>query len=208
MNQIKVLVITRYQMLGESLKSLLELDDNIYLINRCNDDENCLEYIDRMKPDVVVYCIVKEITSLLYRVIKHSSKIILLSNLIDHISIKKSMVLGADGYIILNSEFSILQKAIYAVVNQDENLQKSLPCIFNNSKWLNKNKLYSKREYQILELISIGIDNKEIAELFSISEVTVRIHISNLLKKTNCSCRNQLIIYGIKHSNVISNSIF
>lgn len=199
MKHIKVLVITKYRILGDSIKSLLELDENISVIGRCNEDE-CLKYMEEVKVDLVVFCLVKEITNLLYKVIKQSPKIILLSNLIDYMSIKKSMILGADGYLILNSEFSILQQAIYAVLNNDVTLKASLPCIFN-SELTSKSKYCSKREQQILEFISIGLDNKEIADLLNISEVTVRIHISNLLKKAKCSCRNQLIIHGIKQTN-------
>ena len=51
----------------------------------------------------------------------------------------------------------------------------------------------SKREYEILEEISIGLSNKEIAEKLFVSESTVKTHVSNLFVKLDAKRRTQAI---------------
>ncbi|HPF97568.1 MAG: response regulator transcription factor [Flavobacteriaceae bacterium] len=51
----------------------------------------------------------------------------------------------------------------------------------------------SKREYEVLQLISKGLSNKEIAEALFLSESTIKTHVSNLLVKLNAKRRTQAI---------------
>ena len=51
----------------------------------------------------------------------------------------------------------------------------------------------SKREYEVLELISNGLSNREIGEKLFVSESTVKTHVSSLLLKLNAKRRTQAI---------------
>lgn len=51
----------------------------------------------------------------------------------------------------------------------------------------------SKREYQILEEIALGLSNKEIASKLFLSESTIKTHVSNLLLKLNAKRRTQAV---------------
>ena len=51
----------------------------------------------------------------------------------------------------------------------------------------------SKREYEVLELISKGLSNKEIANALFVSESTIKTHVSNLLVKLDAKRRTQAI---------------
>lgn len=51
----------------------------------------------------------------------------------------------------------------------------------------------SKREYEVLELVSHGLSNQEIAERLFVSTSTVKTHVSSLLTKLNASRRTQAI---------------
>lgn len=81
--------------------------------------------------------------------------------------------------------------------------------IFLNKKSLQKRTIYegkheidiskidalgiSKREYEILEAVSSGLSNKEIADKLFVSESTVKTHVSNLFVKLNAKRRTQAI---------------
>jgi DNA-binding CsgD family transcriptional regulator len=52
----------------------------------------------------------------------------------------------------------------------------------------------SSREYEVLELISAGLSNLEIAQKLFISESTVKTHVSNLLMKLNAKRRTQAVM--------------
>ena len=49
------------------------------------------------------------------------------------------------------------------------------------------------REYEVLQSISEGLSNKEIAEKLFISESTIKTHVSNLLMKLNAKRRTQAL---------------
>ncbi|HRI03349.1 MAG TPA: response regulator transcription factor [Pyrinomonadaceae bacterium] len=51
----------------------------------------------------------------------------------------------------------------------------------------------SKREYEVLELISRGLSNQEIADDLFVSTSTVKTHVSNLLAKLDANRRTQAI---------------
>ena len=56
----------------------------------------------------------------------------------------------------------------------------------------------TKREMEVLKLIAEGLFNKEIADKLSISEKTVKNHVSNIFRKINVSDRTQAAVYAIK----------
>lgn len=56
-----------------------------------------------------------------------------------------------------------------------------------------KNLEISKREYEVLQQISLGLSNKEIAEKLFVSESTIKTHVSSLLIKLNSKRRTQAI---------------
>ena len=58
------------------------------------------------------------------------------------------------------------------------------------------------REYQVLELISQGLSNKEIGENLFLSESTIKTHVSNLLIKLNAKRRTQALQIA-KELNII-----
>jgi len=51
----------------------------------------------------------------------------------------------------------------------------------------------SKREYEVLQCVSEGLSNKEIAEKLFLSESTIKTHVSSLLLKLNAKRRTQAI---------------
>ncbi|GAA3644769.1 response regulator transcription factor [Flavivirga jejuensis] len=85
--------------------------------------------------------------------------------------------------------------------------------IYINKKSLHKPKIISKvidhqkikkleitsREYEVLQAISEGLSNKEIAEKLFLSESTIKTHVSNLLVKLNAKRRTQAVQIAKDH---------
>lgn len=51
----------------------------------------------------------------------------------------------------------------------------------------------SKREYEVLQEISVGLSNKEIADKLFVSESTIKTHVSNILVKLDAKRRTQAV---------------
>ncbi len=63
-----------------------------------------------------------------------------------------------------------------------------------------KIKQLSERELEVVTLIGFGLKNKQIAEKLSISEVTVRHHLTSIYSKLEVSDRLELIIYAYQNN--------
>jgi DNA-binding NarL/FixJ family response regulator len=59
------------------------------------------------------------------------------------------------------------------------------------------------REREVLQMISTGLGNKEIAGRLSISEHTVKFHVASILGKLGASSRTEAVSIGIRHGLVL-----
>ena len=58
----------------------------------------------------------------------------------------------------------------------------------------------TKREFEVLKLLAVGMYNKEIAEKLNISERTVKNHVSNIFKKLEVTDRTQAAVFTIRNN--------
>jgi len=111
---------------------------------------------------------------------------------------------GGDGDININKSFKEFMDAIKEAFNDNIYIHPYILPQFNHR--MVKNEILkenvddlTKREIQILQFVSKGMLNKEIASALGISERTVKNHISNIFKKIKVTDRTQAAVYAIKH---------
>lgn len=80
--------------------------------------------------------------------------------------------------------------------NKQSYIKSMLTC-FVNEKCDNVVENLTEREKEVLQLISKGYSNKEIAKELFLSEKTVKNHVSNLFRKINVTDRTKAAIYAI-----------
>ncbi len=208
MKQIQVMLADDHKMLREGLKQLLEMDGDILVYEQANDGIECLEKIQIIKPDVLLLDInmprmdgftVLETIKKSYSSVKVI--IVTIHNEIDYLMCAYEK--GADGYVLKDSGSNMLKKAIRIVCHGDRYIEPSMiPMLKDRLDNGKKDETLSKREFEVLKLIAQGMFNKEIAIKLSISEKTVKNHISNIFKKINVSDRTQAAVYAIRHNYV------
>ena len=116
----------------------------------------------------------------------------------------------------------LFQLSKYAIISGNLNFETTLAIIavvfffigvYLNTKSLNNRKAVeteidhqkiedleiSHLEYEVLQAISEGLSNKEIAEKLFLSESTIKTHVSNLLVKLNAKRRTQAIQIAKEH---------
>lgn len=210
MSQISVLLADDHMMVREGIHQILELEENISVVGEVGDGIECIEAIDRLRPDVVVLdinmpkmdgiSVLREIKDK-----KLSSKIIILTFYREIDIIQNVVNLGASGYILKEADSSLLIKAINIVTTGERYIQPSIASMLRQHKVLNQQKPtdnLTKREMEIIKLLVAGMYNKEIADKLNISEKTVKNHISSIFKKINVSDRTQAAVYAIKNNLV------
>lgn len=211
MECINIIIADDHRMIREGLKQLLELDGDIRVIGEAGDGVSCVDIIEEKNPDVVLLDINMPLMNGLQvleklKENKCKSKILILTihNEIEYLM--KAVDIGVDGYVLKDSESDLLRKAIISVHKGENYIQSELIPLLKE-KIDSKNDfleecLLTKREMEVLKLITEGLFNKEIAYHLSISEKTVKNHVSNIFKKISVSDRTQAAVYAIRNNIV------
>lgn len=206
---IRVMLADDHILMREGIRQLLEYDDTIEIVGEVSNGEQCIQMIYKVKPHVLLLDInmpvkngIEVLEELQQNKLDVKVLILTVHNEIEYLL--KAMDIGVDGYILKESEFSELKKAINTVMAGETYIQPSLIPILNNrmvARDKDKDKIQelTKRELEVLIEVANGKLNKEIANELKISERTVKNHISNIFKKIDVSDRTQAAVFAIKN---------
>lgn len=211
-DKIKIMIADDHNLLREGIKQLLEFDGSMEIIAEASDGIECLEILNNVNPDILLLDInmpLKNGIEVLeeLKVSKPDLKILILTVHGEVEYLIKAIDIGADGYIMKDSESSELKRAINEILSGEKYIQPSLIPMLNNklaNRDIDKDKLNSltSRELEVLVQVANGMFNKEIAINLNISERTVKNHISNIFKKIDVSDRTQAAVFAIKNNLV------
>ena len=206
--QIKIVIADDHSMIREGLKQLLELDGDIQVVGEAGNGEECLEVIESMNPDVVLLDINMPVMNGLkmlevLRSSKNKNQKVLILTIHNEVEyLMKAEEIGVEGYVLKDAESAILKKAIYTVNSGEKYIDYSMVPILNEKISQENEKTeddkLTRREIEVLKLLAEGLFNKEIAYKLSISEKTVKNHVSNIFKKIGVFDRTQAAFYAIK----------
>ncbi|WP_303316883.1 response regulator transcription factor [Flavivirga abyssicola] len=111
---------------------------------------------------------------------------------------KYSLILGGTTIEFIITAIAIVFFIVGIYINK-----KSLHRPQNTPENINHQKIkeleITSREYEVLQAISEGLSNKEIAEKLFLSESTIKTHVSNLLVKLNAKRRTQAVQIAKDH---------
>ena len=198
MGIIRIVIADDHKMVREGLKQLLELDGDIQVVGEASDGEQCLQKVVETNPDVLLLDINRRNNN------KQKVLMLTIHNEIEYLL--RAVDIGVNGYILKDSESSVLKKAIYTIYQGETYIEPSLtPELkerMQRSSSLANTEVLTRREIDVLKLLAEGLFNKEIAYRLSISEKTVKNHVSNIFKKISVSDRTQAAVYAIKNNFV------
>ena len=210
---IRVVITDDHIMVREGLKQLLELDGTVRVVGEASDGYECLSVIKEKKPDILLLDInMPNLNGIqtLERIKKDkiNVKVLMLTihNEVEYV--ERAKYLGADGYVLKDSESSVLKKAINTVLRGNTYIQSNMAMMLREREnfimsFHSEEGILTKREVEVLKLLAEGLFNKEIAYKLLISEKTVKNHVSNIFKKIDVSDRTQAAVYAIKN-NIVS----
>ncbi len=142
-------------------------------------------------------------------------KIVLLTSTISTQQVIEALQIGARGIVLKDAVSGELSEALRAVISGDYwingqrvvNLLKALHDLMQKAAAVPEKKTYglTPRELEVVTCIVEGCSNKDIAKQFTISEETVKRHLSNVFDKTGVSTRLELALFAIAHKLVDMN---
>lgn len=209
-DKIEIIIADDHMMIREGLKQLLELDGTMKVIAEANDGDECLNLLNkRIHPDILLLDInmpkkngIEVLEYIKQNKIPVKVLILTVHNEVEYLL--KAVDIGIDGYLLKDSSYDELKEAIDVVISGNTYIQPSLLPALNESMEdyaLDKEKIecLTKRELDVLRLISEGCSNKKISDELSISERTVKNHISHIFRKINVEDRTQAAVFAIRN---------
>lgn len=209
-DKIEIIIADDHMMIREGLKQLLELDGTIKVIAEANDGEECLNLLNKkIHPDILLLDInmpkkngIEVLEYIKQNKIPVKVLILTVHNEVEYLL--KAVDIGIDGYLLKDSSYDELKEAIDVVISGNTYIQPSLLPALNESMEdyaLDKERIecLTKRELDVLRLISEGCSNKKISDELTISERTVKNHISHIFRKINVEDRTQAAVFAIRN---------
>ena len=205
-----VIIVDDQTLFAEGIKSILISTGNFIVKGIASSGLECLGLIDKNKPDlIIINSSIGEISGIdilkIIREHKMPIKILFISSEINvNVSID-ALNYNVDSLILKNSSLSDFLSAINSILEDNQFIHPLILDAVNSYLAQTDNckkTTLTKRETQILCMISAGYLNKEIGSELNISERTVKNHVSNLFKKIGVSDRTQAAVYAIKNNLV------
>lgn len=207
MKNINVYLVDDHSLFREGLKFLLS---NLDFVNEVYEAENGIQFIEGLKTkhaDLVLLDIempemngIEAARKALQ--LNPEIKIIVLSMYSDDSYCATMIDEGASGFLLKNSNFSEVKKAIIDVMEGKNyfstEILQSIVGRMNRKNQTPVNDDLTERELEVLYQICQGRSNPEIAELLTISKRTVDKHRENLLLKTHSKNTANLVVFAIK----------
>jgi DNA-binding NarL/FixJ family response regulator len=223
--KIKVMIADDQRLIRELLKTLLDLEEDMTVVELAEDGQDALDKAGAAQPDIVLMDIRMPVMNGVdcTRILKQrypETKVIILTTFDDDEFIIEALRSGAAGYILkdLSSEKlvsairdayqgnSIMQPEIAAKVishiTGSDTAKGSVPINdIGNSQSEAFNNL-TEREKDVLRLVGKGMSNPEIANALFISEGTVKNYISNLYSKLELDDRGKLTLFAAENTGL------
>jgi DNA-binding NarL/FixJ family response regulator len=209
---ITVAIADDHTIFREGLRRLLELEEDISIAAEAGDGAEAVTAVQQVQPAILLLDLampkmpgldaLRELTTQ-----QSSTRTIVLTAAIERRQIIEALQIGAYGIVMKDSASLILLQAIRAVndglhwVGREAvhdmaaylREQTPAPSRARSSFGL------TRRETEILETIVGGLSNKEIAHRFSLSEDTVKHHLTSIFDKVGVSSRLELALFAINN---------
>jgi len=201
---IRVLLVDDHPLFREGLRHRLDLDSDIEVLAEADNGLQALEILKDTQVDLVLMDINMPQMDGMYllELIKEqemSCKVVMLSMHDNKEYIVAAMRHGADGYILKDVPGKELIEAIKKVAAGKRYFSAEVIDTLSQELASGKQVLVTQREQLVLRLISLGMNNKRIAQEMNVSVRTVETHKRNIKQKLEIDCTAGLVRYAIDH---------
>ncbi len=213
-SRIRILIADDHAIFRDGLKKLLESEPDFTVVGEAGDGAEAIKLAQKLKPDLLLLDLamprmpgmvaLRELTTSSVPV-----RTIVLAAAVGKEQIVEALQLGARGVVLKESATQQLLKSLRAVMAGEywvgresvSDLVQYLRVASGVAASPQKKHFgLTPRELEIVGTIVAGYTNKDIAQKFSISEDTVKHHLTNIFDKLGVSTRLELALFAINHN--------
>lgn len=215
---VRILLADDHAMFREGLRLLLEAEPELRVVGEAGNGPEVIALIGKLQPDIVLLDVAMpgqsglDVARQLHEA-GTTTRIILLTAALHRAEIPRALKLGVRGVVAKESAIGLLLKAIRAVQSGEYWVEREVIGDLvdalgrpgaERSRAAEKSPFgLTVRERELVGLVAAGCSNKVIAQKCSLSEDTVKHHLSSIFDKTGVSTRLELALFAL-HNDLAS----
>lgn len=199
-NTIKILIADDHAIVRMGLASLLSTQEGFKVIGDAEDGEMAVQKAVELKPDVIIMDIMMPnmdgiaATAEIHKILPEA-KIIILTTFGTSDGIASALNAGAIGALLKNAPNTELIAAIRTVVNGEKSISEEIQRFMEEDP---PAKALTDRQKEILEGLTRGLTNKDIAKSLHIREDRVKEHVNTIFAKLGAANRTEAVAIAMR----------
>jgi len=205
---IRLLLADDHRLLREGLRRSLS-DEGFEVVGEAADGEEACDLVDELAPDVVLMDVTMpnlggvEATKRIHAT-HPEVRVVMLTMHADAEVVAEAIRNGASGYLVKDCSTDEIADAIRLAANGETALSPQLAAsMLGELRRLDRHdsedeRLITKREEEVLQLIADGCSTPEVAEQLFISQKTVKNHLAAIYQKLDARDRTQAVVRAVR----------
>ena len=182
------------------LVSLISTESDMEVVAEAADGAQVVDLFGKCKPDLVLMDLRMPVKDGIQATTEIRSqhpdaRVLVLTTFDGDTDIHKALQAGAQGYVLKNSTGEKLIPAMRAVIAGQRWIPTEVASRLASRKLFEE---LTSRELQVLQLLAKGLANKQIGDVLSITEHTVKDHLKSILGKLHVADRTEAVTAAIQ----------
>ena len=193
---LSVMLVDDHLIVRRGLASLIGDEPDLTVVAEASSGEEAIALASIHRPDVIVLDLrLRDMSGIDVAEALRGHRILMLSSFMQEEDVRRVFDAGICGYLSKDKDSAELLKAIRAVGQGNRYLPPEISLLLAKSEHSSH---LTARELEILKLIAEGRANKQIGEVLTLSENTVKNHVKSILAKLNAKDRTHAVTEALK----------